>query len=883
MGKLLNCPNCRGVIDLPGKHMQELASAVKLAQQKRRPLSMRRVYYALTAVLLVLILIPFFWHGLLQTDGDDRSQDAADYLQQSSSKLADRREASPARVRTGNAISFNLQDIVRDYRDHFGDVPMRNYRTTIDEMLREISEPDVVKIVDEVVMPRLAELGLARDYNRNEMRLHYRNNAEAPYPFLENLDPQTVDRLSGKTLDIAGVEFSVRSARNDERPVPEVASESTKSATAQAGEPSEKRKPNIFNHVFRTKGGEDATEETVADPIQKLLAVPELWPTEVTLFQDSEFPAMVNGKQVGKVIVKAGTKVNLAAIEADSAEVEFRGGKVTLPHNATDIAQLAIALAANPDEASEGLSRRDLDEAASSQTPKSTTAFMNVVGTYQTTNADTTLRINADGTAHYRSLVSVIHYKNAHDARNGLLPKNGTRTTVSRGTWKTNDGKLSFEGSAVVTLSVEGRQPRTNTAPLTASFLLESNGDLVAPRGETSTRLTRQVPAFAANKAAFDATKPIRIGFNLAMTGGDAPLDASSLKAAQLFFDEINDKGGLQVAGQPVQLEMTVRDNRSDGGQAAAVTRKLVLQDEVLAIIGPNSSYLAIPAARVAENQKCPLIAPWSTSHTTTQDPAAADPREYVFRGCFLDENQFEALADFAVNDLKIRKAAILAPRGHEPHQDSASWLFKQFFEKNGGEIVAFEFLDANEDDSPAYSRIRSLKPDAIFSVDLSKDFLEKLKTWGINAQLLGGDAWTRSRHLLSEHKDQSIVGHYSTHFSPANTDSATSRFKNNYRKVYGEDPDEVAALTYDACTLLAEAIKRANTVDRDKLRDELGRLKNFRGVTGSFSFADPPHDPSKSVFIVRVDKDSTRLVKEMRPKQGLRTSPAKAQAAAVP
>ena len=453
---------------------------------------------------------------------------------------------------------------------------------------------------------------------------------------------------------------------------------------------------------------------------------------------------------------------------------------------------------------------------------------------------------------------------------------------MSRGTLTTNAGKLSFEGSAVVTLSVEGRQPRTNTAPLTASFLLESNGDLVAPRGETSTRLIRQVPTSAVTPL-FDASKPIKIGFNLAMTGGDAPLDASSLKAAKLFFDEINDKGGLRVAGQPLKLEMTVRDNRSDGGQAAAVTRKLVLEDEVVAIVGPNSSHRASPAARVAENQKCPLIAPWSTFQATTHDPAAADPREYVFRGCFLDADQIEALADFAVNDLKVRKAAILAPKGHQSSEGSQSWLFKKHLEKNGGEIVAFEFLDANEDDSPAYSRIRSLRPDAIFSVDLSKDLLGKMKTWGINAQLLGGDAWTRSRHLLGEHKDQSIVGHYSTHFSPANTDSSTSRFKNNYRKVYGEDPDEVAALTYDACTLLAEAIKRANTIDRDKLRDELGRLKNFRGVTGSFSFSDPPHDPSKSVFIVRVDKDSTRLVKEMRPKQRLRTSPAKAQAAAVP
>lgn len=879
-GKMFNCPNCRGIIDVPSKHTHDAMGAVMVAQCEGRPRKKRAIYYALTAILLVLILIPFFWHGSFQADSDDHSQGATDYLQDRSSALTDRGEAPLAQGRASNAIYFYLQDIVRDYRDRFGDVPMRNYVTTVDEMLRENAEPDVVKIVDEVVMPRLAEMGLARDYDPNELRVHYRNSHEAPYPYLENLDPQTIDRLSMKAVDIAGVQFPVRSAQNEEKPVPEVASASTESATTQAPAPSEKQKPNIFNRVFRTKSGKEASEQTAPDPVEKLLASPELWPSEVTLARDTEFPAVLNGKVVGKVKVNAGATVGLTAVEADAVEVEFRGGKVKLPHKETNLSLIAAALDADPGESSESSSPSELEAAAGSQTGMAAPALASPVGTYQTTNADTTLRINPDGTAQYRSLVSVIHYKDAQHARKGLLAKDGARTTVSHGTWKTNDGKLTFEGASVVTPAVDGRQAKTNTAPLTVRFLREPNGDLVAPRGETSTRLIKQVPASGMNKTAFDASKPIKVGFNLAMTGGDASLDASSLKAAQLFFDEINDKGGLRVAGQPVKLEMIVRDNRSDGGQAAAVTRKLVSDDEVVAIVGPNSSFLAVPAAKVAENQKCILIAPWSTRQDTTHDPAASEPKEYVFRACFLNEHQIEALADFAFTDLKLRKAAILAPRGHQRSEDSQSWLFKKFFEKNGGEIVAFEFLDDNGDDSPAYSRIRSLKPEAIFSVDLSKDLLEKMKTWGIKAQLLGGDAWTRSQHLLSETSDQPIVGHYSTHFSADDTDSSASRFKSNYRKIYGEDPDEVAALTYDACLLLAEALKRANTLDRDKVRDELARLNNFRGVTGTFSYSDPPYDPNKSVFIVRVDKDSTRLVKEMRPKTRARTNPSRARTA---
>lgn len=339
-GKMLNCPNCRGIIDVPSKHTHDAMGAA-MVPQRDRPRKKRAIYYALTAILLVLILIPFFWHGPFQADSDDHSQGAADYLQDRSSELAERREVPLAQGRASNAIYFYLQDIVRDYRDRFGDVPMRNFRTTVDEMLREKAEPDVVKIVDEVVMPRLAEMGLARDYDPKELRVHYRNSSEAPYPYLENLDPQTIDRLSVTAVDIAGVQFPVRSAQNEEKPVPEVASASTESATTQASAPSEKQKPNIFNRVFRANSGKEASEETAPDPVEKLLASPELWPSEVTLAQDTEFPAVLNGKVVGKVKVNAGAKVGLTAVEADVVEVEFRGAKIKLPYDATDIAQLA--------------------------------------------------------------------------------------------------------------------------------------------------------------------------------------------------------------------------------------------------------------------------------------------------------------------------------------------------------------------------------------------------------------------------------------------------------------------------------------------------------------------------------------------------------------
>jgi len=279
-GKMLNCPNCRGIIDVPSKRTHDAMGAA-MVPQRESPRTERAIYYALTAIFLVLILIPFFWHGFFQADSDDHSQGAADYLQDRSSELAERLEVPLAQGRASNAIYFYLQDIVRDYRDRFGDVPMRHYRATVEEMLREKSEPNVVKIVDEFVMPQLEKLGLAHDYDPKELRVHYRNNPEAPYLYLENLDPQTIDRLSVKAVDITGVDFPARSVRSEEGPVldtsPGPSANEEPEATAVPDEISASRQQK----VAKQSGGEGLARDPNSDPISKLSTAPEETPSSL--------------------------------------------------------------------------------------------------------------------------------------------------------------------------------------------------------------------------------------------------------------------------------------------------------------------------------------------------------------------------------------------------------------------------------------------------------------------------------------------------------------------------------------------------------------------------------------------------------------------------
>ena len=128
-------------------------------------------------------------------------------------EIFDRNKIALAENRASNAVEFYLPDMVRDYRARFGEVPRHTYRTTVRGMMTEKSEPDIVKIVNETVMPRLQELGLARDYNANQLRLHFRNNTEVPYTYMEDLDFETMAKFAEHDVGLAGVNVTLRPVR----------------------------------------------------------------------------------------------------------------------------------------------------------------------------------------------------------------------------------------------------------------------------------------------------------------------------------------------------------------------------------------------------------------------------------------------------------------------------------------------------------------------------------------------------------------------------------------------------------------------------------------------------------------------------------------------
>ena len=128
-------------------------------------------------------------------------------------EILDRNGVPLAENRSSVAVELYLPDIVRAYREKHGEVPRRSYQTTVQGMMTEKSEPDIVKILNETVIKRLADLGIAEDYNAASLRLHYRNNTEVPFTYIEDLDFETMARFAEHQVDMPGVNVTVRPVR----------------------------------------------------------------------------------------------------------------------------------------------------------------------------------------------------------------------------------------------------------------------------------------------------------------------------------------------------------------------------------------------------------------------------------------------------------------------------------------------------------------------------------------------------------------------------------------------------------------------------------------------------------------------------------------------
>ncbi len=355
---------------------------------------------------------------------------------------------------------------------------------------------------------------------------------------------------------------------------------------------------------------------------------------------------------------------------------------------------------------------------------------------------------------------------------------------------------------------------------------------------------------------AFGRKKVIKVGINAPITGDIPKVGEGTKYAAQMWLADIEKAGGLEVGGKKYPVELVIEDNEAKAESAVKANTKMITEDEVLVIVGPQSSKQAVPAGDVANNYKTPMITPWSTNPDSTKD------RPYVFRGCFLDPFQGPVLANFITEEFKFTKAAVLYDVASDYPKGLAEF-FKQAWEKihGAGSVVAYEsFTTKDADFSSQLSKINKSGAQVLFTPQYYNEvalIVQQAHELGWSGPIVGSDSWGSAETVTLCGKDCYGL-FFSTHYAAAGAKGATKEFIDRYEKEYGYTPDDVAALTWDSLRLVQTAIENSGKftgkVKKDRLavRDALAKIKNFKGITGDMTFTEEG-DPIKCAVIVRI------------------------------
>ena len=350
----------------------------------------------------------------------------------------------------------------------------------------------------------------------------------------------------------------------------------------------------------------------------------------------------------------------------------------------------------------------------------------------------------------------------------------------------------------------------------------------------------------------------VKVGINAPMTGDIPKVGEGSKYAARMWLEDIQKAGGIEVGGKKYPVELVIEDNESKAESAVKANTKMITQDDVLVIIGPQSSKQAVPAGGVANNYETPMISPWSTNPDTTKD------RPYVFRGCFLDPFQGPVVANFITEEFGFDKAAVLYDVASDYPKGLAE-VFKKAWEKTHGpgSVVAYEsFTTKDADFSSQLTKIIRSDAQVLFTPQYYNEvalIVKQAKELGWDKPIVGSDSWGSAETIELCGKD--CYGQFfSTHYAAAGAIGATKAFIDRYNDSYGYIPDDVAALTWDSLRLAQKAIESVGKLtgdikkDRKAVRDALAQIKDFKGITGDMTFTEEG-DPIKCAVIVRINE----------------------------
>ena len=324
---------------------------------------------------------------------------------------------------------------------------------------------------------------------------------------------------------------------------------------------------------------------------------------------------------------------------------------------------------------------------------------------------------------------------------------------------------------------------------------------------------------FAALPQPVAAQTPIKIGASMSVTGTYAKPGTYQKQGYDVCIDELNAKGG--ILGRKVEL--VIYDDQSTPATAVRLYEKLITEDKVDAVMGPYSSAVSEAVANVTEKYKKVMVAPLAATTSIFKKG-----RKYIFMVITPAENYLDGLIDMAAKR-GLKTVAIINEDTLFPKASAAGTA--EAAKKRGMQVVLQEaYPKGNTDFSALLVKIKAANPDVIAAGTYFDDAVaitRQMKELNVNPKMFGltvGGDLPEFNDLLKQNAEY-IYG--STQWDESLPYPGQKEFLAAYKaKFKGQEPSYHTAAGYAGCLIYAEAVKKAGTLDADKVRDQLLKME---------------------------------------------------------
>jgi branched-chain amino acid transport system substrate-binding protein len=346
----------------------------------------------------------------------------------------------------------------------------------------------------------------------------------------------------------------------------------------------------------------------------------------------------------------------------------------------------------------------------------------------------------------------------------------------------------------------------------------------------------------------------VPIGFYGPLSGNMASFGNTVKRGIELGVEELN-KGELQGR----HFKLFIEDDRGNPEEAQSAVSRMINRDRVVAILGEPSSSCSLAGAPICQQFHVPMITPAATNIKVTQQG------NFIFRVCWTDAYQGQVMGQFAVQDLKAKKIAVLFDVSSD-YSTGLADVFTNKVEALGSKVVTRESYNAGDTNFAAQlTSIKNAMPDVLFLPVYYNEaglILRQLRAIDSSLVVIGADGWDSP--LLRDIGGDALNGtFYCTHFLPTDPAPAVQKFVAAYRSKHNAEPSMGEALGYDSIHLLADAMMHSSFTDTEKIREAIASTKNFQGVTGEITI-DSERNARKPLILVKIENRVPTLYRKL-------------------